>query len=704
MSSTINTNSIDVNYPVPGVNNNSQGFRTNFSAIKTNIDTASTEITDLQNKVIVKAALTGTVTNNDMANTLISNALTRSFRASTFNLGNALSGVVVVNASLGDVQYGAVAANTTLQFGGWPPTNTKGTLELELSVSNSSAVISFPPEVSVVSSYGVTTLQNYANLASTATVTAPYGVSQLNFTLSTIDCGNTIFIEPTNSPRQATQIQQRTPAPTGFQGDTVGTVCTDPVQASLPTTVTNTTTGTNMITCGSTSGFYLDMPVVFTGVTFGGITTGTTYYVRTFSSSTTFTISATPGTNSGAAAIVTLSTATGSMTATPTSYLYVANNNYNATAIEKVVSGTTNVTAAVLASATATSTNLITCASTAGYIVNYPIVFTGTTLTTPATSTIASSNLIIASSTAGMIVNMPVTFSGTTFTSSDFIAGTFVVGQSYLITFIGTTDFISIGASANTTGVVFTATGIGAGTGTATSVVKATAGSFIVGQPYTILTVGTTDFTLIGAASNTIGVVFSATGTGTGTGTAYSAVVLTNNVTYYVKTIANATAFSVSSSFGGSNIALTDATGSMSVNFGNVFGGVQYGTTYYIKEVVDSTTFTISSSPGDATFALTSATGSMTATNTIDYNVTLNNTTSLAVNDPIIFSGTTFGGLNTNAVYYIGSINSPNITVSQSRFNGVAGQKQALSTAAGTLTATSYQGTSIWKRSPLQPW
>ena len=47
-----------------------------------------------------------------------------------------------------------------------------------------------------------------------------------------------------------------------------------------------------------------------------------------------------------------------------------------------------------------------------------------------------------------------------------------------------------------------------------------TAGSFVVGSRYTILSVGTTDFTLIGAASNTVGVSFIATGAGTGTGTA----------------------------------------------------------------------------------------------------------------------------------------------------------------------------------------
>ena len=47
-----------------------------------------------------------------------------------------------------------------------------------------------------------------------------------------------------------------------------------------------------------------------------------------------------------------------------------------------------------------------------------------------------------------------------------------------------------------------------------------TAGSFAVGTEYTILTVGTTNYTLIGAASNTVGVVFTATGVGTGDGTA----------------------------------------------------------------------------------------------------------------------------------------------------------------------------------------
>jgi len=46
------------------------------------------------------------------------------------------------------------------------------------------------------------------------------------------------------------------------------------------------------------------------------------------------------------------------------------------------------------------------------------------------------------------------------------------------------------------------------------------AGDFVIGNTYKINTIGTTDFTLIGATTNTVGESFIATGVGTGTGTA----------------------------------------------------------------------------------------------------------------------------------------------------------------------------------------
>ena len=106
--STINTNGIDGNYPTPGQNNSSEGFRDNFTAIKNNLNTAGTEITELQDKAVLKQGLQNITLDNNMANTLISNAAIRTFRNTTYNLGNNVAGTVVVDCTLGDVQLSLI--------------------------------------------------------------------------------------------------------------------------------------------------------------------------------------------------------------------------------------------------------------------------------------------------------------------------------------------------------------------------------------------------------------------------------------------------------------------------------------------------------------------------------------------------------------------------------------------------------------------
>ena len=66
------------------------------------------------------------------------------------------------------------------------------------------------------------------------------------------------------------------------------------------------------------------------------------------------------------------------------------------------------------------------------------------------------------------------------------------------------------------------------------------AGSFVVGSTYTIKTVGSTSFTSIGASANTVGVSFIATGVGTGSGVATSA-----NTYKAVNSYSNYTAYSI---------------------------------------------------------------------------------------------------------------------------------------------------------------
>jgi len=101
-------------------------------------------------------------------------------------------------------------------------------------------------------------------------------------------------------------------------------------------------------------------------------------------------------------------------------------------------------------------------------------------------------------------------------------AGSFVIGETYKILETGTTDFTLIGATSNTVGLIFTASN-------PVYNMPVYAGSFVIGQTYVIELLGSTDFTLLGAASNNLGVSFVATGTGTSIGAGTGAASLAYN-------------------------------------------------------------------------------------------------------------------------------------------------------------------------------
>ena len=99
-----------------------------------------------------------------------------------------------------------------------------------------------------------------------------------------------------------------------------------------------------------------------------------------------------------------------------------------------------------------------------------------------------------------------------------------------------------------------------------TNVVSATA--IRAGQTYQILTLGDTDFALLGALTNTVGQVFVATTTGSGTGTAIASVYggITAGETYYIKTKPSSTSVTISETIGGATFNITsDITGSMTM-------------------------------------------------------------------------------------------------------------------------------------------
>jgi len=91
-----------------------------------------------------------------------------------------------------------------------------------------------------------------------------------------------------------------------------------------------------------------------------------------------------------------------------------------------------------------------------------------TNIATTAYVQTAAGNLgTMSSQNANAVAITGGTISGATVYGSTVNAGSFVVGSPYTIAFVGTTSFTGIGASANTVGVTFIATGVGSGTGTA---------------------------------------------------------------------------------------------------------------------------------------------------------------------------------------------------------------------------------------------
>lgn len=150
MASNINPNNIDGNYPVAGQDNNSQGFRDNFTNTKQNFQYAEDEINDLQAKVLLKAALINQPLDNNMNDNLIYAAHVRDFAAPKVSItpgGTPL--VATVNYALSHYQTFSTSASTTLAFTNFPTTGNYGYVKVQINITNIVHTITLPPAVSL---------------------------------------------------------------------------------------------------------------------------------------------------------------------------------------------------------------------------------------------------------------------------------------------------------------------------------------------------------------------------------------------------------------------------------------------------------------------------------------------------------------------------------------------------------------------------
>jgi len=195
MSSNINPNNIDTAYPVAGQDNDSQGFRDNFTNIKTNFEFAEQEINDLESKAIVKQALTGTTLNNDMGGNPILNAKLDGARTTRINLGNAsaqtVAGTVNINYSAGGFHTFTMDTNTSINFVNFPSAGNGAAVRVIVTVSSTTYTLTLPAAVSVGTSniQGINTATNVITFSTT-------GVFAFEF--STSNQGSAITIEDLN--------------------------------------------------------------------------------------------------------------------------------------------------------------------------------------------------------------------------------------------------------------------------------------------------------------------------------------------------------------------------------------------------------------------------------------------------------------------------------------------------------------------------
>jgi len=194
MTSAINPNNINGAYPVAGQDNNSQGFRDNFTNTVTNFQFAADEISDLQSKAVLKQALTGTVLDNNMLGSPLSNALLSNMADAALALGT-VSGTTVINYALASFQTLTTNGAVSLSFTNLPASGAAASVIVQVTVANVIHTVTLPASVTVnnVGIQGLNTSTNTISFAAT-------GVYSFEF--STSNGGATITVREVNKVLQ----------------------------------------------------------------------------------------------------------------------------------------------------------------------------------------------------------------------------------------------------------------------------------------------------------------------------------------------------------------------------------------------------------------------------------------------------------------------------------------------------------------------
>ena len=190
MTSQINPNNIDGTYPVAGVPNNTQGMRDNFTNTRTNFQYAADEITELQSKAVLKAAITGTTLDNNMNDQEIYAVQLRDV-SYAYSALTATAGSIVIDYSVAPFQQINLSGPISLSFTNWPTAGTAGTVRVGFNITNVSQTVTLPAAVT----QGVSTIGGISpgtpGVSNTITFSA---TGNYAFEFATIDGGTNIWV------------------------------------------------------------------------------------------------------------------------------------------------------------------------------------------------------------------------------------------------------------------------------------------------------------------------------------------------------------------------------------------------------------------------------------------------------------------------------------------------------------------------------
>jgi hypothetical protein len=191
MTSQINPNNVNGNFPIAGVPNSTQGFRDNFTNIKTNFEFAETEIDDLQSKAILKSALAGGTLDNNVGNNLVYNARVQGISGTLIQIANT-SGFINIDASAGPYQSIVMGGNINLAFTAntWPSAGAYGKVRVEIT-GTTGQTITLPAAVT----QGTLGIQGINAGVITLAASGTY-----EFDFSTSDGGSTLTVFDLNRP------------------------------------------------------------------------------------------------------------------------------------------------------------------------------------------------------------------------------------------------------------------------------------------------------------------------------------------------------------------------------------------------------------------------------------------------------------------------------------------------------------------------